>query len=66
MDMTSIAGAHAADVNNLGLEEARSQVVELQAALRAREVQLERKFEEVASMQELTQQLMVSCTSCSR
>ena len=38
-------------------------VRELQAALRAREVQLERKFEEVASMHDVTQQLMVLSAS---
>lgn len=35
-------------------------VEELQGALQAREVQLERKAQEVASMQEVTQQLMVT------
>ena len=40
-------------------EEVRSLAAELQGALQAREVQLERKFQEVAAMQDLTQQLMV-------
>ena len=43
------------------LEEVQAWAVQLQATLQAREVQLERKFEEVANMHDVTQQLMV-CT----
>lgn len=53
------------DVAALDLDAARALAAELQAALQAREVQLERKFQEVASMQDLTQQLMVRPTSSS-
>jgi hypothetical protein len=56
-------GSRVVDVSSLGLEDARALAAELSATLTAREIQLERKFEEVASMQELTQQLMVSHAS---
>lgn len=48
----------AVDARALGLEEARALVGELSAALAAREVQLERKQQEVAGMQDVQQRLM--------
>ena len=44
----------------MDLEAARQLIIKLQASLEARELQLERKLEEVASMQDTTQQVMVS------
>ena len=44
---------------SLDLEAAKQLVVQLRASLQARELQLERKQEEVASMQDTTQQIMV-------
>ena len=46
-------------MGTLDADAARSLAAQLQQALQAREVQLERKFQEVAGMQDLTQQLMV-------
>jgi capsid protein len=43
----------------LDLEAARQLILQLQASLEARERQLERKMEEVANMQDATQQVMV-------
>ena len=48
----------AVDARALGLEEARALVGELSAALAARELQLERKQQEVAGMQDVQQRLM--------
>lgn len=57
--MGACAGVDEVDVSALDGEAARALAAEQQAALRARELQLERKFQEVAAMQDLTQQLMV-------
>ncbi len=57
--MRCFAGVLAVDVGTLEIDAARSFAAQLQQALQAREVQLERKFQEVAGMQDLTQQLMV-------
>jgi hypothetical protein len=50
----------AARIEAMSLEEVKAWAMELKSALDAREVQLERKFEEVVSMQEVTHQLMVT------
>ena len=47
------------EIRLMPLEEVQAWAVQLQATLQAREVQLERKFEEVANMHDVTQQLMV-------
>ena len=47
---------------SLDLETAKQLVVQLRASLQARELQLERKQEEVASMQDTMQQVMVRPT----
>ena len=52
-------GVESKDVASLDLKAAQQLVVQLQASLQARELQLERKQEEVASMQDTTQQVMV-------
>ena len=52
-------GGESKDVASLDLEAAQQLVVQLRASLQARELQLERKQEEVASMQDATQQVMV-------
>lgn len=54
------AGAGGVAVDGLDLAGASALAAQLQAALDAREVQLERKAREVASMQDVTQQLMVT------
>ena len=53
-------GGESKDVASLDLEAAKQLIIQLQASLQARELQLERKQEEVASMQDTTQQVMVS------
>ena len=60
------AHTHTVAVNAraLGLEEARALVGELSAALAARELQLERKQQEVAGMQDVQQRLMVHPRPC--
>ncbi|BDA43326.1 TATA element modulatory factor at C-terminar half [Coccomyxa sp. Obi] len=58
VDSLPATGVLAVDVGTLDLDAARSLAAQLQQALQAREVQLERKFQEVAGMQDLTQQLM--------
>lgn len=47
------------EILRLSLEELQNWALQQQAALETRELQLERKFEEVAHMQEVTNQLMV-------
>jgi len=47
-------------VEAMPLEVLKAWAIELKSTLDAREVQLERKFEEVVSMQEVTHQLMVT------
>lgn len=56
--LVSAAPAGALDVRALGLEEARAAAGELAAALAARELQLERKQQEVAAMHDVQQRLM--------
>ena len=46
-------------IEELTMSDLRHLVTEMKATLKAREVQLERKFEEVANMQEVTHKLMV-------
>ena len=53
------SGGESKDVASLDLEAAQQLVVQLRASLQARELQLERKQEKVASMQDATQQVMV-------
>ena len=53
------AGCNTKDILSLDLEAARQLVIQLRASLQARELQLERKQEEVAGMQDTTQQIMV-------
>lgn len=50
------------DIDALPLDELRSLTRRMRDSLRAREKQLERKFEEVANMQEVTHKLMVRDT----
>ena len=52
-------GVDSKDVASLDLETAKQLIAQLRASLQARELQLERKQEEVASMQDTTQQVMV-------
>ena len=47
-------------VDDMPADELKKLVLHLRDSLRAREVQLERKFEEVATMQEVTHKLMVT------
>ena len=57
--MTKLASADI-DVEAMDTDELRKLTLHLRDSLKAREVQLERKFEEVAHMQEVTHRLMVS------
>ncbi len=50
-------------VKSMDLEAAQKMIAQLQASLQAREMQLERKMEEVASVQDTMQQVMVSLLS---
>ena len=56
----------ATEVASLSEEAARALAAQLQAVLAAREVQLERQFREIASMEDVTQQLMVSGPSAAK
>lgn len=47
------------DVEAMSTDELRKLTLHLRDSLKTREVQLERKFEEVANMQEVTHRLMV-------
>lgn len=52
------------DIEAMSTDELRKLTLHLRDSLKTREVQLERKFEEVANMQEVTHRLMVRHTDC--
>ena len=54
------------DLAALGPEDLRRVAQQLQASLQARELQLERKGQEIADMQHVQDQVMVSLTVCLR
>jgi len=62
-DTLADAGLEQEEVESMDLEAAQMMIVQLQASLQAREMQLERKMEEVASVQDTMQQVMVSLPS---
>ena len=62
-DTLADAGLEQEEVESMDLEAAQEMIVQLQASLQAREMQLERKMEEVASVQDTMQQVMVSLLS---
>ena len=56
-------GVQSFDLAALGPEELRRVAQQLQASLQARELQLERKGQEIADMQHIQDQVMVSLKS---